>query len=209
MPRLAPVTLVGRHVRLAPLGYEHGDALLAAANEKRSHYGFTIVPDSRESMNTYLRVAFSEQEAGTSLPFVVLDSGGSPIGTTRYMNIQSFTWPGPPPEPLPKGPDVLEIGSTWYAERVQRTGVNTEAKLLLLTYAFETLGVRGVILNTDARNVRSRTAIERIGAKLDGVLRVHRASSDGTIVRDTARFSMTADEWPAARERLNAFRLPR
>ena len=203
MPSLSPVTLVGRHVRLAPLGYEHGDALLAAANETRSHYQFTIVPDSRASMNTYLRAAFSEQLAGTSLPFVVLDPHGTPIGTTRYMNIQTFSWPGPPPEPLPVGPDVVEIGSTWYAERVQRTAVNTEAKLLLLTHAFETLRVRCVSLKTDARNVRSRNAIERIGAKLDGVVRVHRAGADG-VVRDTAMFSMIAAEWPAAKTKLEA-----
>ena len=204
MPRIKPVTLVGRHVRLESLGYEHGDALLAAANEKRSHYGLTWVPDSREDMNEYFRVAFAEQEAGSSLPFVVLDPTGAPIGTTRYMHIEYFDWSGnPPPAPVPSGPDVVEIGYTWYAERVQRTPVNTETKLLLMTHAFETLGVRAVTLKTDARNTRSRNAIERIGAKLDGVIRVQRPGADGA-VRDTAMFSMIAAEWPAAKAKLQA-----
>jgi hypothetical protein len=111
------------------------------------------------------------------------------------------TLPADPPPPIPSGPDVVEIGWTWYAVGAQRTAVNTEAKLLLCTHAFERWRVRRVSWKTDARNARSRAAILRLGAQFDGILRAHRAAGDGT-VRDSAFFSMLAAEWPAARQRL-------
>lgn len=187
---------------LSPLLREHGDALLSIANESRATYGLTIVPDTKAKMDAYLDAAFG-QTYGRSIPFVVKDATGAIVGTTRYMFIEEWRWNGEPAAPVPSGPDALEIGATWYAERVQRTAVNTEAKLLLCTHAFETWGVRRITWKTDERNVRSRTAIERLGAKLDGVLRAHMAAADGK-VRNTAFYSMLASEWPEAKRALAA-----
>jgi RimJ/RimL family protein N-acetyltransferase len=125
--------------------------------------------------------------------------GGDVVGSTRFTSIETWRWSGEPPPPVPGGPDVVEIGFTWYAERAQRTALNTEAKLLLCTQAFEVWGVRRVMWKTDARNERSRAAILRLG-----VLRAHRPAADGQTVRDTAFFSMLRDEWPEAKRRLEA-----
>jgi len=139
------------------------------------------------------------------MPFVTVERGtGRVVGSTRFGNIEF--WPWPAGNPLQRGadrPDVVEIGWTWLAAGAQRTAVNTEAKLLMLTHAFETWRVHGVRLQTDARNERSRNAILRIGARFDGVVRVSRVASDG-IIRDTAVFSITEAEWPEARARLQA-----
>ncbi len=200
---LGPVTLSGRSVRLVPLELAHAEPLLRAADASRATYALQPVPTSLAGMHAFVATALAEQERGESLPFAVCEAtGGLVVGTSRFLAIERWTWPGPAPEPLPAGPDVLEIGWTWYAERVQRTGVNTEAKLLLCTHAFETLRVRRVSWKTDARNARSRAAILRLGAAFDGVLRAHKVSpADGTI-RDTAYYSMLASEWPAARRAL-------
>lgn len=202
MRRYEVPVLAGRHVRLEPLGFEHAGALLAAASESRATYGLTYVPSSETGMEAYIVAALAEQEDGRSLPFVVRDRAGAVVGSTRFMEIEHWQWLGvPPAEPLPEGPDALEIGFTWYAERVQRTAINTEAKLLLCTHAFERWKVRRVKWKTDARNERSRAAILRLGARFDGVLRAHRPGSDGQ-VRSTAFFSMLAAEWPEARRGL-------
>jgi N-acetyltransferase len=171
--RVEPVVLEGRHVRLEPLTPAHAPALVEAA--------------------------------GRALPFATRSrAAGRVIGSTRFGNIEFWVWPADSPHARPDGtPDVVEIGWTWLAAEAQRTAVNTEAKLLMLTHAFETWRVRAVKLNTDARNARSRAAIERIGARFDGVLRAHRPASDGGI-RDTAAFSLLAEEWPAARAKLHA-----
>jgi RimJ/RimL family protein N-acetyltransferase len=198
MPRLDPIVFVGRHVRLEPLTADHAEALHRAASASRATYALTIVPDGVPAMQAYIATLLAEEARGESLPFAVRDALGEVVGATRYMSIEWWKWPGEPPEPVPAGPDVLEIGGTWYAERVQRTGLNTEAKLLLCTHAFETLGVRRVSWKTDARNARSREAILRLGAKFDGVLRAQRAGSDG-VVRDSAYFSMLRAEWEAAK----------
>jgi RimJ/RimL family protein N-acetyltransferase len=203
MRLLEPLTLTGRHVRLVPLRPEHAPLLIAAANESRATYGLTLMPEDLAGMATYVAAALADQERGESLPFAVCDGTGAPVGSTRFMSIEHWRWPGPPPEPLPTGPDAVEIGYTWYAERVQRTAVNTEAKLLLCTHAFEQWRVRRVLWKTDARNERSRAAIMRLGARFDGVLRAHRPGADGT-VRDTAFFSMLASEWPEAKAALLA-----
>jgi RimJ/RimL family protein N-acetyltransferase len=202
MRRLDTPELAGRHVRLGALEQGHAEALLAAANESRTTYGFTFVPADLAGMEAYVATALAEREAGESLPFVVRDATGAIVGSTRFMCIEYWKWwGGAPPEPVPDGPDAVEIGFTWYAERVQRTALNTEAKLLLCTHAFERWRVRRVTWKTDSRNERSRAAIARLGARLDGVLRAHRAAADNT-VRSTAFFSMLAEEWPEAREKL-------
>src|SRR4051812_30216690 len=142
--------LVGRHVRLEPLGFEHGDALLAAANESRATYGLTYVPATATGMEAYLVAALAARDDGESMPFVVRDAAGSVVGSTRFLEIEHWVGVGAPaPEPIPRGPDGVEIGFTWYAERVQRTALNTEAKLLLCTHAFETWRVRRVKWKTD------------------------------------------------------------
>jgi RimJ/RimL family protein N-acetyltransferase len=194
-------TLVGRHVRLEPLEPGHADALLSAANESRATYGLLYVPSDRASMAEYIATALSELEQGQSMPFVVRDGAGSIVGHTRFMCIEHWRWPGEPAAPVPEGPDAVEIGHTWYAERVQRTALNTEAKLLLCSHAFERWRVRRVTWKTDERNQRSRAAILRLGARFDGMLRANRPGADGK-VRSTAFFSMLAEEWPEARKAL-------
>ena len=203
--RVEPVVLEGRHVRLEPLTPAHAPALVAAASGRRDTYGFTVVPASLGEARTYIEAALADRAAGRALPFATVSrEGGRVIGSTRFGNIEFWTWPADSPHARPDGtPDVVEIGWTWLAAEAQRTAINTEAKLLMLTHAFETWRVRAVKLNTDARNARSRAAIERIGARFDGVLRAHRPASDGGI-RDTAAFSLLMDEWPAARATLHA-----
>ena len=203
MPRVDRIILSGRHVRLEPLELTHAESLLSAADMSRATYTLQPVPSSLNDMRAFVATALAEEERGESLPFVVRDAAaGHVVGTTRFMAIEWWARPGPAPEPSPRGPDVVEIGWTWYAERVQRTGVNTEAKLLLCTHAFETLRVRRISWKTDARNARSRAAILRLGARLDGVLRAHKLSPSDGMVRDTAFYSMLASEWPTAKRAL-------
>ena len=138
------------------------------------------------------------------MPFATVDKvRARVVGSTRFGNIECWSWPGAPVEPLPHGPDAVEIGWTWLAASAQRTYVNSEAKLLMLGHAFDVWRVRRVTLKTDARNARSRANIERIGCRFDGILRAHMAAWDGGI-RDSAFYSMLAEEWPAAREKLRA-----
>jgi RimJ/RimL family protein N-acetyltransferase len=204
-PRLTPVTLEGRVVRMEPLGHEHLGPLLAAASGPRDTYGFTTVPGTAEEMAAWFKTACADRDADRAMPFATVHRAtGRVVGSTRFGNIEF--WPWPDGNPLQRGvdrPDVVEIGWTWLAADVQRTAVNTEAKLLMLTHAFETWRVHGVRLQTDSRNERSRNAILRIGARFDGVVRVSRVASDG-IIRDTAVFSITEAEWPEAKARLQA-----
>lgn len=202
---LQPVTLEGRILRLEPLGLEHRDGLLAACSGPRGSYQFTWVPEPTPSdVEVYIQAALRQQEHGTALPFATRKVGtGEIVGSTRYMNLEY--WPNRDLSPsTSEVPDALEIGSTWLADHAQRTAVNTEAKLLMLTHAFEVYGVKRVNLRTDVRNVRSRANIERVGAVLEGVLRHHQRSADGDNngVRDTAAYSMLANEWPAAKRTL-------
>lgn len=201
MTMLEPLTLTGRHVRLEPLRLEHAPALLAAADASRATYAFIQVPGDLAGMHAAVMTLLAEQERGEALPFAVRDAEGALVGTTRFLSIEHWSWSGPPPEPVPAGPDAVEIGGTWYAERVQRTAVNTEAKLLLCTHAFEHWRVRRVSWKTDARNERSRAAILRLGAHFDGILRAHRPAAHGG-VRDSAFYSLLASEWPAAKREL-------
>ncbi len=186
-------------MQLEPLEPQHAPALLAAANESRATYAFTFVPADLAAMDGYVSTALAEQERGQSMPFLVREAGGAVVGSTRYMNLE--WWPSLETSVAEPGPHVLEIGSTWYAERVQRTALNTEAKLLLCEQAFERWRVLRIAWKTDANNVRSRRAIERLGARLDGVLRAHRPAVSGG-VRDSACYSMLRDEWPAAKGEL-------
>jgi N-acetyltransferase len=202
---LTPVTLEGHRVRLEPLSLGHCRGLLAAASGNRDTYGFTWVPADEADTRRYVESALADQAARRAVPFATVDrESGRVVGATRFGNIEFWAWP--PGNPLQRGedlPDVVEIGWTWLAAEAQRTPINTEAKLLMLTHAFETWRVHAVKLNTDARNMRSRNAILRIGARFDGVLRTARVASDGGI-RDTAAFSIVEAEWPEVRKALRA-----
>jgi RimJ/RimL family protein N-acetyltransferase len=169
-----------------------------------------MVPADEPSMVGYIESALRDGEAGRALPFATIAKGTgakSPtrvVGSTRFGNIEF--WPWPPYNANQRGrdlPDVAEIGWTWLAADVQRTPVNTEAKLLMLAHAFETWRVHRVSLMTDARNERSRNAILRIGARFDGVIRAQRPASDGAI-RDTAAFSILDHEWPMVKQQLHS-----
>lgn len=182
-------TLVGRHVRLEPLGHEHAEGLRAAAADGELWtLWYTSVPAPAQTA-VYIETALAAQAEGRALPFVVRDADGAIVGSTRYGNVEAAH-------------RRVEIGWTWYARRVQRTALNTEAKRLLLAHAFETMGCNVVQLCTHWHNRASRAAIERLGAKLDGVLRSHLVMPDGGI-RDTVVYSIIAGEWPAVRQGLD------
>lgn len=181
-------TLQGRHVSLDPLAPEHVSGLQEAARDGELwKLWFTSVPRIEDTQQ-YVDQALALSELGKAMPFAVRDSKGVIVGSTRYCNIEVDH-------------KRLEIGWTWYAERVQRTALNTEAKLLLLTNAFETLGAIAVEFRTNWFNQRSRNAIARLGAKQDGVLRNHMLMPDGTR-RDTVVFSILDSEWPAVKKNL-------
>ena len=205
MPVLASVTLAGARVRLEPLARTHVPALVAAADGPRETFGYTWVPADASGMTAYVDEALRQHAEGRALPFATLDAAsGRVVGSTRYLNVEFWAWP--PGNPLQRGeerPDVVEIGATWLAPAAQRTAINTEAKLLMLTHAFEVWRVHRVSLMTDARNTRSRTAILRLGARFDGVIRAARVAVDGGI-RDTAAFSIVEAEWPAVKAGLQA-----
>ena len=196
MKPFAPVVLAGRRVRLEPLAPDHVPGLVAAASEDRATFNWTPVPEGEEAFRGNVAFAEEERAAGRRLVFATVEiAAGRPVGSTSYLDPQ--IWPGGAPGHL----DSIEIGATWLAASAQRTAVNTEAKLLMLVYAFETFGVHRVVLNTDARNERSRAAIERIGATFEGVLHSFRYGVEGT-PRDTATFAVTARDWPGVRARL-------
>lgn len=184
-----PITLEGNQVLIRPMTLQDKDQLVQAASDGSLwNLWYTSVP-TPEKMESYILTALTEQEEKKSLPFIIIRKKDQKIvGTTRYMNIESVI-------------RRLEIGSTWYAKSSQRTGVNTESKYLLLKHAFESLGCLAVELRTHWINHQSRAAIERLGAKLDGVLRNHRIASDGTL-RDTVVYSILNSEWPMVKSHL-------
>jgi len=203
---VAPVTLADEVVILEPLSTSHVESLHCASSRDRSTFGWTFVPSSLEGWAAYVAYFLDEQSRGLSIPFATLDGRTRRvIGSTRFMAIERWPWGVVAPvEARPTGcADAVEIGSTWLASEAQRTAINSHAKLLMLTHAFEVWEVRRVTLKTDARNVRSRTAIERLGAKLDGVLRAHMPASDGS-VRNTALYSILAAEWPDVKAALQS-----
>ncbi len=204
----ASVVLAGRHVRLEPLNLRHVDGLVAAAAGDRSLYQWSPVPQGEAEATQYINTALAWWDAGSALPFAIVqmkDVGaedGVVIGSTRFFNLEQWAWPPGHARHDRAFPDACEIGYTWLARSAIRTAANTEAKLLMLTHAFETWQVLRVCLHTDVRNQRSRAAIERIGGKFEGILRAHRMAAD-YIARDSARFSIVAAEWPEVKQRLN------
>jgi RimJ/RimL family protein N-acetyltransferase len=196
--RPAPVLLAGRHVRLEPLTLAHAPGLAAAAAGERSTFGLTHVPDGEAEASAYVRELLADADRGVVLPFATVLPDGEVVGATRFLDLQYW----PVDERPPGVPVVAEIGGTWLTPRLQRTAVNTEAKLLMLTHAFEVWQVLRVSLKTDARNGRSRAAIERLGARFDGVLRAHSPAADAGL-RDAAFYSIVDSEWPDVRERLS------
>ena len=199
------VTLQGRHVLLEPLSLDHIPDLAQAANQSRETFTLTNVPADAVAMRRYIETALAGSDSGTMLPFATIDRDTERVvGSTRFLNIEFWNWPvGNPQQRGKQLPDVVEIGATWLARDAQRTGINTEAKLLMLTLAFESWLVHRVRLQTDARNERSRGAIERLGAQLDGVIRAARVAFDGA-VRDSAVFSILDSEWPEVKAQLTA-----
>lgn len=187
---------------------DHLDELVEAATSDRSTFAYTPVPADRAAMEAYVAKALDRRRTGVHLPFVTrrLDDGRV-VGSTRFYDLETWDWsssaPGPEDDRVRPGPDTAHIGYTWLVPGAQRTPVNTEAKLLMLGHAFEGWRSRVVRIQTDARNQRSRRAIERLGCRLDGILRADRPAVDGG-VRDTAVYSMTADEWPVARNHLES-----
>lgn len=190
----ADVVLAGKHARLVPLEPSHADAMCEAARDGELwKLWYTNVP-SPERMPAEIARRLDLKAKGSMLPFAVLDAAGACAGMTSYMNVDAVN-------------RRVEIGSTWYAKRVQRTALNTECKLMLLGHAFETLDCIAVEFRTSFLNHQSRRAIERLGAKLDGVIRSHQRHSDGSL-RDTCVYSIIACEWPAVRAHLT-FQLSR
>ena len=194
--------LIGSSIRLEPLEFHHVDALAAASAVDPALYQWSAVPVGRDAVSRYIETALAWREAGTAVPFATIRiADGAVLGSTRFFDIESWAWPVGHERHGRQHPDVCEIGYTWLKSDAIRTAANTEAKLLMLTYAFEVWQVLRVCLHTDARNLRSRAAIERIGGKLDGVLRAHRLAADFT-PRDSYRYSIVAAEWPEAKLRL-------
>ena len=193
MIEVRPAKLEGHGVRLEPLSREHEQGLIEAAQDGRLwELWFTTVPEPGKT-RAYIETALDGQEKRHMLPWAVRDlASGEIVGTTRYHDIIAAA-------------DRVEIGYTWYAQRCQRTHVNTTCKLLLLEYGFEKLNCKVIGLRTDNFNFRSQRAIEALGAKKDGVIRHHWPRRDGSI-RDTVMYSILAGEWPDVKRHLQ-FRL--
>ena len=188
MLKLGPVELQRGPVRLVPLGLEHEAGLKRAAADGEVWTWRVTAGPAPHHPRGYIEPALAGREAGHRFAFAVLDGTGEVIGCTSYHDIVPAV-------------ERLEIGWTWYAKKVQRSAVNTTAKLLLLTHAFETLGAQLVGWRTDNYNFASQRAIERLGARKDGVLRHHALRRDGT-VRDTVMYSLTLGEWPEVKAHL-------
>jgi N-acetyltransferase len=183
-----PIELRGTYATLKPLAAEQLDGLIDAVRDGELwQLWYTSIP-APERMGAEIERRLGLQARGSMLPFTVFDPAGRIVGMTTYMNIDALN-------------KRVEIGSTWYAHSVQRTLLNTECKLMLLAHAFEVLGCIAVEFRTHRLNLQSRRAIERLGAQLDGILRCHMRSPDGTL-RDTAVYSITANDWPAVKSHL-------
>lgn len=187
--------LKGALVRLEPLEERHIDALVKSAEGDRTLYEWSFVPHGAQAVRAYVEAAIAAREAGSAVPFATVRvADDAVIGSTRFFDIERWAWPGDHERhgaPL----DGCEIGYTWLTNSAIPSGANTEAKLLMLTHAFEQWDALRVCLHTDARNARSRAAMERIGARFEGILHSHRLAVDYT-ARDSARYSIVASEWP-------------
>jgi len=187
--KVKPVVLDGRHVRLEPLTRQHIAGLVDVGLDEELWRWIPVPVQTPEQMAEYVKTALKDQAAGTAMPFAQIDATtGRVIGSTRYANIERAHY-------------RVEIGWTWIARDWQRTGVNSEAKYLLLRHAFETLRCNRVELKTDALNAKSRAAILRIGAQQEGIFRKHMITASGRI-RDTVYFSILNTEWPDLKARL-------
>jgi RimJ/RimL family protein N-acetyltransferase len=186
---IQPVTLSGRHARLEPLSPDHESDLIEATRDGELwRHWYTSVP-APEGVGAEIDRRLGLREAGTMMPFAIIEqASGQAVGMTTYMNVDAAN-------------RRVEIGSTWYRKRVQRTPLNTECKLMLLTHAFEKLDCIAVEFRTHFFNRQSRAGIERLGAKLDGILRQHQIAPNGTL-RDTCVYSIISSEWPTAKVHL-------
>ena len=188
MPWPDPITLRGEHARLEPLSHQHHDGLVEAVKDgELSKLWYTAIPGPA-AMGKEVDRRLGLQASGSMLPFTVFDAAGRTVGMTTYMNIDAAN-------------RRVEIGSTWYGKSAQRGPLNTQCKLLLLQHAFETLNCIAVEFRTHFFNHQSRRAIERLGAKQDGILRSHQVAPNGTL-RDTVVYSITAAEWPTVKAHL-------
>jgi N-acetyltransferase len=193
--------LVGDHVRLVPLRLEHVPALVAAINEDPTLFRFSTAPDTEAEMSAWVQDALAAREAARELPFATYSCAQERIvGSTRFYELER--WRSPVENsPRDQPPDACLIGYTWLAASAQRTACNAEAKLLMLSHAFEVWQVQRVAFRIDARNDRSRSSVERLGAKFEGVRRAERLGADGN-VRDSAFYSILTAEWPAVKNGL-------
>jgi RimJ/RimL family protein N-acetyltransferase len=205
--KIEDFVLQGQYVRLELLEFRHIEGLVAAAAVDPSLYQWSPIPQGKIEATKYVETALTWKEAGTAEPFAIIrQEDGVVIGSTRFWNIEHWSWP--------KGhllldratPDACEIGYTWLTSSAIRTAANTESKLLMLTHAFEVWQVLRVCFHTDVRNERSRAALNRIGDHFEGVLRSHRMAAD-FIPRDSARFSILVSEWASVKERLQSLRV--
>ena len=190
MIKITPLVLQGPHAQLEPLAAHHHDDLVQAVRDGELwNLWYTFIP-TPDRMQAEIERRLQLQAQGNMLPFAVIDpASGKAVGMTTYMNIDSAN-------------HRVEIGSTWYRRSVQRSALNTQCKRLLLSHAFDTLGCHAVEFRTHWFNHDSRNAIERLGAKLDGVLRAHQIAPNGSL-RDTVVYSIIASEWPAVRSHLD------
>jgi RimJ/RimL family protein N-acetyltransferase len=194
--------LTGKFIRLEPLEESHAEGLANAAAADSSLYAWSPVPQGIQAAKQYIQTALELQAAGSALAFATIRMADDVvIGSTRFFNIEYWTWAESNARFNRGVPDACEIGYTWLTKTAIRTAANTEAKLLMLQMAFEKWQVFRVCLHTDARNAKSRAAIERIGGKMEGILRAHRLAVD-QIPRDSARFSILLSEWPEVKQRL-------
>jgi RimJ/RimL family protein N-acetyltransferase len=196
------VALPGKNVRLEPLDHCHIEGLVSAAGDDADLYQWSPVPRGKVAATIYVDTALAWRDADTAIPFaIVRQNDGVVLGSTRFWNLERWAWPHGHPSHGRSVPDACEIGYTWLTRSAVRTAANTESKLLMLTHAFEVWRVLRVCFHTDARNQRSRAALERIGGQFEGILRAHRMAAD-FIPRDSVRYSILAAEWPRAKERL-------
>jgi N-acetyltransferase len=194
--------LEGTRIRLEPLDRRHIEPLAAASAGDATLYRWSPVPRGMDETTRYVETALAARDAGMAVPFTTIRAAdGKVIGSTRLYNFEFWDWPAGHTLHGRTTPDACEIGYSWLTHSAIRTSANTEAKLLMLTHAFEVWNVLRVCLHTDARNERSRAAIARIGGQFEGILRSHRMAAD-FIPRDSARFSIIASDWPATKQNL-------